>query len=171
MRGGSGLEEVIAYSLTTPDREQPFGDPGEYVRLLNPISSDRVVMRRMLLPGVLEAAAANLRHTDEVRLFEIGPVYLPRANEKLPDEPRRLALVLIGKRHKEFWSETPGSATSLDALNFFDLKGIVEALVVDLHLDQVRYEPGQTAFLHPGQSAKLMLAGKKPAGVFGLMHP
>ena len=166
---GCGLQEVISYSLTTPEREEPFGQPGEYVRLLNPISSDRVVMRRLLLPGMLEVAAANLRHTDDVRLFEIGPVYLPRANEKLPDEPRRLALVLIGKRRKEFWSDAPGSTA--ETLDFFDMKGTVEALVTDLHLAQVRYEPDQAAFLHPGQAAKLVLADKRTAGVFGLMHP
>ncbi|HMF17496.1 MAG TPA: phenylalanine--tRNA ligase subunit beta, partial [Gemmataceae bacterium] len=171
MLAGSGLQEVIAYSLTTPEREAPFGQPGEYVRLLNPISSDRVVMRRMLLPGMLEVAAANLRHTDDVRLFEIGPVYLPRANEKLPDEPRRLALVLIGKRRREFWGDAPGSTAAAETLDFFDIKGIVEALAADLHLAQVSYEPRPTSFLHPGQAAKLVLSNKQTAGVFGLMHP
>ena len=53
-------------------------------------------MRHSVLAGVLEVAAANLQHTDDVRLFEIGSVYLPRPGKKLPDEPRRLALVLCG---------------------------------------------------------------------------
>jgi phenylalanyl-tRNA synthetase beta chain len=153
------------------------GEPGasatgdsQYVRILNPISSDRVVMRRMLLPGVLEVAASNLRHSDDVRLFEIGPVYLPSAKEKVPAEPRRLALVLIGKRRGEFWGDSPASEAPAEALNFFDLKGIVESLAADLHVGQVQYQPGQASFLHPGQTATLDLA-KKPAGLFGLMHP
>src|SRR5262249_17837716 len=94
---GCGLQEVIAYSLTTPEREKPLlrePEGAEYVRILNPISSERVVMRQMLLSGVLEVAAANLRHTDDVRLFELGPVYLPRPGEKLPAEPPRLPLVM-----------------------------------------------------------------------------
>jgi phenylalanyl-tRNA synthetase beta chain len=195
---GCGLQEVITYSLTTPEREQPFVEPGasasevtEYIRLLNPISSDRVVMRRMLLPGVLEVAAANLRHTQDVRLFEIGPVYWPDKKEKLPQEPRRLALVLIGKRRGEFWGDGAAATSPTDSPNFFDLKGVVEALAADLHLGQIKFEPAGPAFLHPGQAATLVLvrgqapfsasasyvqAPKKvpdplPAGVFGLLHP
>jgi phenylalanyl-tRNA synthetase beta chain len=179
MLAGCGLQEIITYSLTTPEREDPFHQPGapategfrDYVRLLNPISSDRVVMRRMLLPGMLEVAAANLRHTDDVRLFEIGPVYLPKAKEKLPEEPRRLGLVLIGKRRTEFWGDPKEATAPAETLDFFDLKGIVEALVANLHLEQVHYAPEPVPFLHPGQAAKVVLSNKKAVGVFGLMHP
>ena len=61
-----------------PEREAPLGLADARVRraLKNPISSERVVMRHSVLAGVLEVAAANLRHTDDVRLFEIGFVYL-----------------------------------------------------------------------------------------------
>ncbi len=155
-----GLQEVISYSLTTPEREVPLlgAEPQavQYVRLLNPISSERVVMRQSMLAGVLEAAAANLRHTDDVRLFELGSIYLPRSGEKLPDEPRRLALVLTGKRGQEFWGDwaaqppatsqppatpRPSAAPQLPAtepLGFFDIKGIVEAIAAELHLPSVR---------------------------------
>ena len=78
-----GLQEVITYSLTAPEREAPLGlSPAEYVKLLNPISSERVVMRRSVLASVLEVVASNLRHTDEVRLFEIGYVYLPKEGRR-----------------------------------------------------------------------------------------
>src|SRR5207253_7762447 len=128
----------------------PLHGNSDYVRLLNPVGSERVVMRQMVLSGVLEAAAANLRHADDVRLFEIGPVYLPR--EKLPDEPRRLALCLTGKRRSEFWEDSARQAVPPEPLDFFDLKGIVEALVAELHLPQVTYETGKSRFLHPGRS-------------------
>src|SRR5207253_3285931 len=85
-----GLQEVITYALTVPERESLLGhavSEGEYVKILNPISSERTVMRRLLLAGVLEAAQRNLQHTGDVRLFEIGSVYLPRTGEKLPAEP------------------------------------------------------------------------------------
>ena len=130
----------------------------EYVRLLNPISSERVVMRRSLLAGILEAAAANLRHTTDVRLFEIGSVYLPQQGENLPREPRRLALVLTGKRRNEFW----GDSEPVAFLDFFDLKGVVEALVEDLHLPAVSYRTAAVAYLHPGKSAEL--AGRREVG-------
>jgi phenylalanyl-tRNA synthetase beta chain len=165
----AGLQEVITYSLTMPEREAPLNLPAtEYVRLKNPISSERVVMRHSVLAGVLEVAAANLRHTEDVRLFEVGPVYLPRSGEALPDEPRRLALVLIGRRWPDFWADSNSGPAPL--LDFFDLKGVIETLVGDLHLPEVTYRAASAAYLHPGKSAELVIRGK-PVGSFGQMHP
>jgi phenylalanyl-tRNA synthetase beta chain len=164
-----GLQEVISYSLTTPEREQPLlGTAGEYVRLVNPISSERVVMRHSVLASVLEIAAANLRHTSDLRVFEIGHVYLPRVGERLPDEPRRLALVLTGRRQPEFWQE--GTAAPAAPHDFFDLKGVVETLATELHLPGVGYRAAPAAYLHPGKSAEFLVQGK-PVGYFGEMHP
>jgi phenylalanyl-tRNA synthetase beta chain len=168
----TGLQEVITYSLTMPEHEAPLGPPpGEYVRLLNPISSERVVMRQTLLAGVLEVAAANLRHSDDVRLFEVGPVFLDQPGQKLPDEPRRLALVLCGRRRPEFWDDTATADTSgVKPLDFFDLKGVIEALVGDLHLPEVTYRPASATHLHPGRSAELHIGGRA-VGHFGQVHP
>jgi phenylalanyl-tRNA synthetase beta chain len=165
----AGLQEVITYALMEPSREKPLGlAVREYVRLLNPISSERVVMRQTVLAGVLEIAASNLKHTNDVYLFEIGPVYLTRPGERLPDEPRRLAIVLTGRRHPDFWSEPPSA--SVPVMDFFDLKGIVEAFVEDLHLPDVSYQHSSAGWLHPGKSAELSVGGK-PVGSFGEMHP
>jgi phenylalanyl-tRNA synthetase beta chain len=165
---GCGLQEVVTYSLTTPEKEAPLGAGNDYVRLVNPISSERTVMRRTVLAGVLDVAASNLRHTDEVRLFELGPVYLPRQGEPLPQEPRRLAVVMTGRRRPEFWGDGP--AAEKPALDFFDLKGIVEALAGDLHLSGVTYQPAKAAYLHPGRSAALVI-GAGTLGEFGQLHP
>jgi len=193
---GAGLQEVITYSLTTPEKEQPLlGEDGrasllpsreqpvaggsagaspsqnaqqDYVRILNPIRSERVVMRQTLLAGVLEVAAANLRHSDDVRLFEIGPVFLPR--ERLPDEPQRLAIVLTGKRRQEFWTDSITQVPPPEPLAFFDLKGIVETMTARLHIT-ARYASAQTGYLHPGRSAKLLVGKDKVAGLFGELHP
>jgi phenylalanyl-tRNA synthetase beta chain len=165
----AGLQEVITYALTEPVREAPLGLPqAEYVRLVNPISSERLVMRHSVLAGVLEVAAANLRHTGDVRLFEIGAVYLPRTGEKLPDEPRRLALVLTGRRQAEFWGEGPSGAAP--ATDFFDMKGVIEALAGDLHVPGVTYRASAAPYLHPGRAAELLIQDR-PAGHFGEMHP
>jgi phenylalanyl-tRNA synthetase beta chain len=164
----AGLQEVVTYSLTMPEHEAPLGLPAaEYVRLQNPISSERVVMRHSVLAGVLEVTAANLRHTEEVRVFEIGSVYLPRAGEKLPDEPRRLVLVLTGHRQPEFWAEAGAPRAALD---FFDLKGVIAALAEDLHLPEVAYRKSGVPSLHPGRAAELVVGGR-PAGSFGEVHP
>jgi phenylalanyl-tRNA synthetase beta chain len=166
---GCGLQEVITYSLTTPEKESPLGPPaGEYVRLLNPISSERTVMRQRLLAGVLEVAERNLRNTDAVRLFEVGPVYVGHTDQPLPDEPRRLAVVLTGRRDAEFWAAGAGGAKV--ELDFFDLKGIVAALADDLHLPGVRYEPAKAPHLHPGKAAAVYV-GDRVIGTLGELHP
>jgi phenylalanyl-tRNA synthetase beta chain len=167
----AGLQEVITYALTMPEREEPLGlVRSEYVRLLNPISSERVVMRQTVLAGVLEITAANLRHTDDVRVSEIGPVFLTHAGQKLPDEPRRLALVLTGKRRQEFWLDSSEQQPANPPLEFFHLKGIVEALTADLHLPNVTYQTSSAAYLHPGRAAELMVDGTS-IGSFGQLHP
>lgn len=162
-----GFQEAITYSLTDPGREAPLGDGKEYVRLVNPISSERVAMRRHLLTGLLDAAASNLRHTDGIRLFEVGLVFFPRAGERFPQEPRRLALVLAGRRGAAFWKE---SAQTPQPLDFYDLKGAVDALLAELHLPDVRYEPVKAEHLHPGRAAQVLVSGQ-PAGAFGQLHP
>lgn len=163
----AGLQEVMTYALTEPAREAPLrAAPGNYVRLLNPISSERVVLRHSVLASVLEVAAANLRHGNDVRLFEIGISYRPREGAKLPDESPRLALVLSGPRDPEFW----GAPADSSALDFFDLKGLVEALISDLHLPNVAYRPHTAAHLHPGRAAELVVGGVA-VGTFGELHP
>ncbi len=163
-----GLQEVITYALTTPEREAPLGLPAaEYVRLLNPINADRVAMRQSVLAGVLEVLSANLRHAADVRLFEVGSIYRGRAGEKLPEEPRRLALALCGRRSVEFWGETGVTAAPLD---FFDLKGVLETLIAGLHLPKIAYRREPVPALHPGRSAALVVDGVV-AGHFGELHP
>jgi phenylalanyl-tRNA synthetase beta chain len=163
----AGLQEVITYALTLPEREAPLGlSDGEYVRLLNPISSERVALRHTVLAGVLDVAAANLRHAGDVRVFEIGSTFHPKAGDRLPDEPRRLALVLTGSRRPEFW----GGPAAREALEFFDLKGIVEMLAEELRLPDVAYRPSKANYLHPARSAELLVKGT-PVGAFGELHP
>ncbi len=109
-----------------------------------------------------------MRHTEDVRFFEIGPIFLPRSGEKLPDEPRRLVIVLTGRRWAEFWTDS--TAAPLPSLEFFDLKGVVEVLTTDLHLPEVAYRPSQATYLHPGKAAELLIQGKA-VGNFGQLHP
>ena len=121
----SGLQEVITYALTEPERDAPYtlwhGLPtvpqGKYVELLNPISSERRVMRHSVLGGVLEVGIANLRHTEDVRLFEIGSVYLAtrgteiarRAATTGPGLDRPASAGVLGRWH---WRPRPNRSTS-----------------------------------------------------------
>lgn len=169
-----GWQEVLTYSLTTPEREAPVAARGlaidEYVQILNPISSERTVMRQSLLASVLEVTETNLKHAADVRLFEVGVVYLPRPGQKLPDEPRRLAIVMTGQRGQEFWNDsTTANPAVHQPLDFFDLKGTIQGLLADLHIGEVHFQPSQAAHLLPGKAAAL-LAGKKVLGEFGQLH-
>lgn len=163
------LQEVITYSLTTPEKEAPLGlEKREYVRLLNPISSERVVMRHSILAGVLDVAESNLRHEADVRLFEIGSVYLPQEGKKLPEEPRWLSVVLSGRRSEEFWQGAGQQVPQM--LDFFDVKGVIESLLADLHIPGVTYRPLKPAHLHPGKAAAVVV-NEKVLGTFGELHP
>jgi phenylalanyl-tRNA synthetase beta chain len=180
----AGLREIVCYRLTTPEREAlliPPGQPSDwpdapYVTLANPIAADKIVMRHTLLAGMLDTLAANARHTDRQRLFEIGHVYLPVAGEPLPDEPGRLGIILTGPRDVPQWRdsrETGGfSPLSLSSLmDFFDLKGVIEAALRNLRVaGRVRYAPVEHTTFHPGRVARLEIDGRA-AGVLGEIHP
>ncbi len=165
-----GLQEVVNYRLTTPERERRamFADTGapelSYVRLENPISADRDVLRRSLLPAVLEVLERNSRFRESLGLFEIGPVFQP-GSEELPEETRRLALAMVGPRNQHHWQESDRGER-----DFFDLKGVVEELLRGLHLTGAGFEPGEHASLHPGKCARLTLAGAE-IGFLGELHP
>jgi phenylalanyl-tRNA synthetase beta chain len=174
--GGAGLQEVVTYSLTAPQRERrvlPTGaaaDDRPYITLANPIVSDRVVMRHSLLASLLDVVTLNIRHHDRLALFEIGTVYFKgEQDEELPDEQRRLGLVLTGPREPLSWVEADRSP-----MDFFDLKGVIESLVAGLSLAGVAYEPPAPEEQHPsftpGRTARLRLKGQH-AGWFGEVHP
>ena len=159
-----GLQECITYSLTSPGESA-----GTAVGLLNPISPERSVLRTELMPGLLEVAARNLLNAEGVALFEVGPVYVAKAGQTLPEEPRTLGIVLCGRRTAAAWDDPQGAKPS--QFDFFDLKGIVEALAADLHLPGVTFHsfPNST-HLHPGRAAVLQVAGRA-VGCFGELHP
>ncbi len=168
-----GLQEVVTYSLTHPAREallKASADPDSlpadaYITLANPINPERVVMRRRLLTTVLETAAANLRFRDRVEIFEVGRVFLPQPDQQLPDEALRLAIVMTGPRDDRHWLATGGPD-----LDFFDLKGVVEALLGGLHIGGATYEAAEHPTYQPGRTALLRVNGVE-MGILGELHP
>jgi phenylalanyl-tRNA synthetase beta chain len=123
-----GLNEVITHRMTrieTENRLLPKGTESslKYVRLINPITPEYAVMRRSVLSSVLEVVEHNARLRETLALFEIGQVFIPQ-DEELPLEPRRLAFALTGRRYEPAWDSKLGIK-----LDFYDLKGIVEALI------------------------------------------
>ena len=166
-----GLQEVVSYRLTTPEREARLtlaGSPvhdGEYIALQNPITPERRVMRRSLLSSVMDALEKNARVTDTLALFEIGNVYTPQDGQILPDEQPRLAIALAGLRHPRAWDvkEPP-------CFDFYDLKGILLDLAAAFQLPDVRVEGSANPAFHPGKQASL-ISGEIILGQFGSLHP
>ena len=125
---GSGLQDTVNHTLTTPENHAKLtgegrdsslpgeGDVGyatsesdRFISLTNPLSPERRVMRRNLIVSALENLAHNLRYTDRLAVFEIGRMYRPRpepddakgvrnADPILPEEQRRLCIALRGLR-------------------------------------------------------------------------
>lgn len=163
-----GLQEIITYRLSAPEREArlvPAEAKQPYVELTNPIAPERRAMRRNLLPGLLEVAEANARFRKRQALFDLGPVFHPREGELLPDEPRRLAILLTGPRTLPHWEG--GEPPPMD---FFDLKGLLEALIEALHLPAPTFAPAQHPAFHPGKCAQIQVEGIT-LGTFGELHP
>ncbi len=177
-----GLQETITYSLTSlcselnldpklteKERLAVEPNPAEVVCLLNPLSPERSVMRRTLLPGLLTVVQRNLEAADSVAMYELGFVYLPNASATLPDEPRRLAIVLCGRRAGAAWDDPQGATPTKH--DFFDLKGVVESLAADLHLPNVTFAATRAVpWLHPMRASELRVDGTA-VGVFGELHP
>jgi phenylalanyl-tRNA synthetase beta chain len=166
-----GLSEAMTYAMTTPQAEASLRfderpDDRPFVVIANPISAERSHLRHTLLPHLLEAAAANSRHHDHVALFSIDKIYLLTADRPLPDEPRRLAVVMTGSREPESWKK--GDRAALD---FYDLKGVVESLLNGLHIGEARYESTEHPTYYPGRTARLVIGNRPAIGVFGEVHP
>jgi phenylalanyl-tRNA synthetase beta chain len=188
---GAGLQETISYALVGPEmnrrllaaqaepnydvlaadedlerRSLPvILDPEVLVRLENPLAGTADRLRSTLLSSMMEILAGNLRHEERVTLFEIGKGYWPRAGQLLPAEPELIAIGLSGPRDWGAWLNRDEQA-----LDFFDLKGVVETLLERLSLlERTRFE----AVMHPlfGPRAARILVDGREIGVMGEVHP
>lgn len=167
-----GLQEVISYRWTTPERERrrlpktTSADDKPYLRISNPLSYDKSYLRHSVLASLLDTAERNSRHQSTLSLFEIGPIFLQSENpDGLPDELTRLAIVTAGQRHPAGWQ--PAHSEPMD---FYDLKGILEDLLEGLHISEVRFSKGEHPGFHPGKCA-LIYAGENQIGYCGEIHP
>ena len=174
---GMGGWETVTYVAISdddldrldPESAQSSGvhpvDRSTLLRLRNPLQADRCILRPTLLPSLLTIAAENLKHERAVRLFESARIYLP-AEDELPREVNALGIVLAGLR------EPLGrfSATDKSELDFFDLKGMFEALLSRLGASTLEFRRIDSTVLHPGRAAGLF-AGDVQIGILGELRP
>ena len=163
-----GFQEAITYSFVDPKTQALLNPNIEPISLLNPISSEMSVMRTNLWSGLLQALIHNLnRQQTRVALFETGLRFEKAAcEEQLPKQTPVLAAAITGDHLPKTW------ANPHKAVDFFDLKGVIERLM-DLGLSNqtlVSFEPSNHPALHPGQAANIRVGGET-VGVIGAIHP
>ena len=166
-----GLQELVAYRMTAPEREArrfppDYDAPEEaYIEIQNPITVDRRVMRRSILATLLEILEYNSSLSKRLAMFEIGPVFLPIQGQQLPEEKKKLSIGITGLREMPSWQgDEPLN------MDFYNLKGIIAGMMQGLHIENVQYRAGEHPSLHPGKTAEI-LVGDKVIGVMGELHP
>jgi phenylalanyl-tRNA synthetase beta chain len=159
-----GYQEAITYSFIDPKWFELFNPGVAPLLLANPISNDMAAMRSSLWPGLVKALQHNLnRQQDRIRLFESGLRFVGQL-DGLKQEPM-LAGVICGSRLPEGWAQ------GRDAVDFFDIKADVEAVLgFSGALDEFTFTPGQHPALHPGQTARIERDGRE-VGYLGALHP
>ena len=157
-----GYLEVITYSFIDPALHKLFDEEGG-IELLNPISSDLSVMRTSLIPGLVKTLQNNLnRQQQRVRIFEKGLRFYGEDTSPNSQVPA-IAGLIYGQRSETGWQ------ADKSWVDFYDLKGDLESLLAFSRQD-VRFEAAKQAYLHPGQTANV-LVNDKPAGFIGALHP
>jgi phenylalanyl-tRNA synthetase beta chain len=176
LTGAGGWETVTYIAISDddlrhldPESARSAGvhqvDLAGLVRLRNPLHADRGVLRPTLLPSLLAVAAENLKHEGSVRLFEMARVYLPSSSE-LPHEANMLGMVFVGQREPLERFSAPDNGE----LDFFDLKGMIEALISRLGVSETEFREIDSAALHPGRAAGLFARGEQ-IGIIGELRP
>jgi len=161
----SGYQEAVTYSFVDPDLQKLVDPETVGIALQNPISADMSVMRTSLWPGLLSTAIYNLnRQQNRVRIFEAGQCFVPGENGELTQN-MALAGLICGSRTPTGWT------ASKDKVDFFDIKGDLEAVLALTGLpEQFSFTAAEHPALHPGQSAMISRNGEQ-VGWVGQLHP
>lgn len=165
---GYGFQEIVTFSLTSLEfLKKLFPVSGVIqpvpLRVVNPMTAELEYLRTNLRTNLLNALVTNRRYEEgSIKLFELGKVYIPR-NEDLPDERYTLCAILAGLKEKKSWKE------SVEPLDFFDAKGIVEGLFEHLGTEAL-FKESHDETLHPIKQAEITIHDNK-VGVIGELHP
>ncbi len=169
-----GFDEAVSYSFIDTRNDDKFelipnlvheNLDEKFITLKDSIIEGAVRMRPGLLAGLLDAVHTNFRHQRrDVKLFEIGKVFSASAKENdLPEETELLALVVTGGGILE------NKAAPVRELDFYDVKGALEAAVNSLNLPDLEFVAGNVKHLRKGQSAQVLLY-EKAVGTIGRLN-
>jgi phenylalanyl-tRNA synthetase beta chain len=167
-----GFDEALTFSFIDAEHDGRFellpslvgraDVASQFVTLGNPIIEGASRMRPTLLAGLLESVRHNFNHgTRDVRLFEMGRVFA--ANAKAGGQPHEIeacALVATGTATEE------GHAGASRELDFYDLKGALEAATDAMRVASLEFATTDAKHLREGQAAQILLEGR-PVGTLG----
>ncbi len=154
-----GYAEAVSFAFQSAEMDAAFPtlqSSGSPMRLANPLSDRYAVMRRSLVPNLVETARFNQRRgLASVRLFEIATVFHENASAVVPDQPEHVAFVCGGVLGSPWQRE--------HALDFFDLKGVLESVceVAGLAGDALEIRAADLAGLLEGSAAELVRNGER----------
>ncbi len=156
-----GYSEIITYSFISPTCYDKIrwseDDPRRAsFKILNPLGEDTSIMRTTTLPSMLEILTRNYNYRNkDVRLYEIGKIYLPGGEDGLAVENKVLSLGAYG-----------------EDMDFYAMKGAVEAILREIRASDVTFEaPSRpNPSYHPGRVADVYAGGRR-LGVLGQIHP
>ncbi|NUG01246.1 phenylalanine--tRNA ligase subunit beta [Acinetobacter oleivorans] len=161
-----GYQEAISFSFADAKLEKQLNPEVQPLMLANPISSDLAAMRSTLLSSLIPCVQYNLnRQQSRVRFFEFGLRFDYQNAKSIEDlkQTPTLALVAVGSQEPESWHVKP------QPMDFFDFKGEIEEILAAGRVS-VEYVRSERAWLHPGQSAEILVEGKS-IGYLGRLHP
>ncbi|WP_101047598.1 phenylalanine--tRNA ligase subunit beta [Macromonas nakdongensis] len=164
-----GYQETINYSFVEARWERDYAGNADPIQLLNPIASQLSVMRSSLLGSLLNVLKFNTdRKAARVRVFELGRVFRKDASVTDSDttvagfdQPMRVAGLAFGDEATQQWGH------AARAVDFFDVKGDVEALLAPR---VPTFEAAEHPAMHPGRCARVCLDGVA-IGFVGELHP
>ncbi|MBJ9721994.1 phenylalanine--tRNA ligase subunit beta [Acinetobacter calcoaceticus] len=161
-----GYQEAISFSFADAKLEKQLNPEVKPLMLANPISSDLAAMRSTLLSSLIPCVQYNLnRQQSRVRFFEFGLRFDYQNAKNIEDlqQTPTLALVAVGSQEPESWHTKP------QPMDFFDFKGEIEEILAAGRV-KVEYVRSERPWLHPGQSAEILVEGKS-IGYLGRLHP
>ncbi len=132
---GLGLDEVVSYSLIGRGLLEKinFSIDETLLKISNPLSAEQEFLRPTLIGNLLEVIAHNTkRQMEDLRLFDSGKIYLKKNHQ--PQEFPCLGLALSGRRYADWLRKTA-------LIDFYDLKGIIEAVFCKLNISEFLIEP------------------------------
>lgn len=167
---GNGYNEVINYSFISPQSVDYLGltendERRRLVHIKNPLVEDQAVMRTTMIFALLDSLKKNANNgCFNLKLFEMGRIFLSGGAGKLPAERNVLAGLLSGTIGEDLWNYRLN-------VDFYDVKGCIDNLFSDLKTGDCRYvAENPEPFLHPGKSANIYLNDSK-VGYLGEVHP